>query len=214
MAAESTRKPPEKVADTSEPPKTLMAAIHAVQAEMSNLPKSASNPHFKSKYVPLDKLMEAMMPLLNKNGLVWLTLPCCLTDGEEKPGLEYRLQHVESKEGLMGVMALLAAKDDPQGQGSAITYARRQSIMAVFGVAGESDDDGNAATESRRKQQDARQAPARLTAEQIEAMRAAILDSGRHLDDVCREVGIKDLLRTTVEEGRKVRALLAGTREG
>jgi len=38
-----------------------------------------------------------------------------------------------------------AAKQDPQGYGSALTYARRYSLMAACGIAPE-DDDGNAAT--------------------------------------------------------------------
>jgi len=48
-----------------------------------------------------------------------------------------------------GPLHVPAAKQDPQGYGSALTYARRYSLMASCGIAPE-DDDGNAAS---RKQQ-------------------------------------------------------------
>ena len=40
------------------------------------------------------------------------------------------------------------AKQDPQGDGSALTYARRYAIMTYLGIAAE-DDDGNIATHGR-----------------------------------------------------------------
>jgi hypothetical protein len=43
-----------------------------------------------------------------------------------------------------GQLHVPAAKQDPQGYGSALTYARRYSLMTACGIAPE-DDDGNAA---------------------------------------------------------------------
>jgi hypothetical protein len=57
--------------------------------------------------------------------------------------LTYILVHAESGTELRGEMALLPAKADPQGQGSAITYARRYALMAVLGLVADEDDDGN-----------------------------------------------------------------------
>ena len=42
-----------------------------------------------------------------------------------------------------------ASKQDPQGYGSALTYARRYSLMACVGIAPE-DDDGNAASHPKK----------------------------------------------------------------
>jgi hypothetical protein len=42
-----------------------------------------------------------------------------------------------------GLLHVPAAKQDPQGYGSALTYARRYSLLAATGLAPE-DDDGNA----------------------------------------------------------------------
>jgi len=44
-----------------------------------------------------------------------------------------------------GTLHVPASKQDPQGYGSALTYARRYSLMAACGIAPE-DDDGNSAS--------------------------------------------------------------------
>jgi excinuclease UvrABC ATPase subunit len=46
--------------------------------------------------------------------------------------------------------SLTPAKNDPQGQGSAITYMRRYALSAILGIATEEDDDGNAASRTDR----------------------------------------------------------------
>lgn len=128
---------------------SLHTALLAVQSEAPTLQKSAINPHFKSKFVPLDKVHEVVMPLLNKHGLIWSTSPGVTEGGS--PVLHYALIHAETGVQLTGTMALLPSKQDPQGQGSAITYARRYSLMAVLGLVADEDDDGNAASTPKAK---------------------------------------------------------------
>jgi ERF superfamily len=123
-----------------------MSALLAVQKEAPKLQKDGVNPHFKNKYVPLDSLMEAITPVLTGHGLVWITLPC--RDEQGEPALRYRLVHVESGEEITETMPLLLKAEDPQGQGSAITYARRYSLMALLGLVANDDDDGKAASRS------------------------------------------------------------------
>lgn len=130
-------------------PKGLWPALLAVQAEAPTLQKSAINPHFHSSYVPLDKLHETVIPLLNKHGLVWVTYPVWGTR-EAVPCLVYRLRHVDSGEELGATMLLMIDKANPQGQGSAITYARRYALMAVLGLVADEDDDGNKASKPSR----------------------------------------------------------------
>lgn len=139
----------------SEPAGGLWRALLAVQAEAPTLQKSAINPHFSSSYVPLDKLHEVVIPIINRNGLVWVTCPAVAEDSS--PALQYRLVHVDSGESIDGLMPLVLDKATPQGQGSAITYSRRYALMAVLGLVSDSDDDGNAASGHGRK------APARKT---------------------------------------------------
>lgn len=127
-------------------PNPLTQALLAVQAELPKLQKTKINPAFRSKYVPLEELHEEVMPLLHAHGLVWLTMPASLNDTDPTPGLAYHIIHAESGEGTGGWMPLVLAKNDPQGQGSAITYARRYALMAVLGLVADNDDDGNAAS--------------------------------------------------------------------
>jgi hypothetical protein len=129
---------------------SLLAAILAVQAEAPTLKKNATNPHFKSRFAPLDTIVETIGPLLAKNGLVWLTKPSFdETSGE--PTLKYKLAHAPSKEAEEGEMKLLLSKGDPQGQGSAITYARRYALCSVLNLVADDDDDGARAAQGRRQ---------------------------------------------------------------
>lgn len=128
---------------TTEKPDTLLTALLAAQQEMPTLAKDASNEHFRNKYASVDSIMAAVLPVLNKHGLVWITLP-----GRDESGalcLGYRLVHAATGEAIDGTMPLLLGKQDSQGQGSAITYARRYSITSVLSLATGEDDDGERA---------------------------------------------------------------------
>jgi hypothetical protein len=131
----------------------LLPALLAVQAEAPTLRKTGTNPHFRSKFAPLDEIVQTVQPILAKHGLVWSTLPT--TDEHGQPALRYRLAHT-SGDVLEDTMPLLLVKQDPQGQGSAITYARRYALCAVLNLVADDDDDGNAAS----RQQQAQEPPA------------------------------------------------------
>jgi hypothetical protein len=122
----------------------LLDAMVAVQAETHTLPKDATNPHFGSKFVPLDTIVENVGPLLAKHQLVWMALPVRDSNGE--PALHYKLLHAPSRECVDGVMPLLLQKQDSQSMGSAITYARRYALCAVLNLVADDDDDGAANT--------------------------------------------------------------------
>jgi hypothetical protein len=62
---------------------------------------------------------------------------------ESKLVLHYVLMH-SSGEWISGELEMTPVKSDPQGIGSAITYARRYTLASIAGIATE-DDDGNAA---------------------------------------------------------------------
>jgi len=120
----------------------LATALNAFQAEVVVVGKDASNPFFKSKYAPLDSIMKAALPVLTKHGLAITQL---LDNIDGQSALTTQLLHV-SGESISSTMPLLLAKNDPQGQGSAITYARRYSYAAVLGIVIDDDDDGNRAS--------------------------------------------------------------------
>lgn len=126
----------------------IHAAFVKAQKEFGPALKSSTNPHFRSKYADLSACVEAVIDALNNNGIAMMQ-HCC----ESETGVVVETVFIhESGEVLSnGKLHVPAAKQDPQGYGSALTYARRYSLMAACGIAPE-DDDGNAA--SRKPTQD------------------------------------------------------------
>jgi len=120
-----------------------------VQAQKNFAPalKTSLNPHFKSKYVGLDGCVEAVIDALNDAGIALVQK----THQSEKGVIVETVLMHESGESLSGgMMEVPASKNDAQGYGSALTYARRYSLMAICGIAPE-DDDGNAASKTAPK---------------------------------------------------------------
>lgn len=128
--------------------KLIASAFVKAQKEFGPALKSATNPHFRSKYADLSACVEAVIDALNNHGIA-LMQNC----GESETGVVVETMFIhESGETLSnGKLHVPASKQDPQGYGSALTYARRYSLMAACGIAPE-DDDGNAA--ARKPPQD------------------------------------------------------------
>ena len=139
----------------SAPLNEIAAALVAAQAEFAAIPKTAENPFFKSKYADLATVISHTQPVLAKHGLAVSQHPTTL-DGE--PALTTWLLH-SSGQSLKDTMRLCAAKSDPQGQGAAITYARRFAYMAVLGLVADADDDGQAATKAKQAEPKAKPLP-------------------------------------------------------
>jgi hypothetical protein len=127
----------------------LHTAVLKLQSEIGTLQKNAINPHFKSRYISLENLVEAVQPLLTKHGLIWHCYP---SHYDGSPVLVYTLTHAESGESMGAEMSLLLDKQNAQGLGSAITYARRYALCAVLNIVADADDDGNKATENAQAQ--------------------------------------------------------------
>lgn len=133
--------------------KGIYSALAAAQMEMGPALKDSTNPAFKSKYADLASVMAAAMPALNKHGICVIQ-PICDEDG--KRYVKTVLAH-EGGETLDCRVELIVAKNDMQGYGSAVTYARRYGLMAMAGIAPE-DDDGNAAVVAAPKSEPRAQA--------------------------------------------------------
>jgi len=130
---------------------SMVEALLAFQSEVPDLHKDKDNPAFRgSKYLSLDRLTDAVRPVLTRHGLVWSAMPSSL-DGA--PALSYRLLH-RTGELVEGTMPLMLSKQDAQGQGSALTYARRYALMAVLNLVADEDDDGNSATTTVQERRD------------------------------------------------------------
>lgn len=123
--------------------KNIYAALAAAQMEMGKAIKDSANPAFKSKYADLASVMDACMGALNRNGIA-VFQPTIDEDGARY--VKTILAHV-SGETLECRVPLIVQKNDMQGYGSAVTYARRYGLMGMAGIAPE-DDDGNAAAKA------------------------------------------------------------------
>lgn len=127
--------------------KGIIHALIAAQAQMGKAIKASTNPAFKdSKYADLSSVMDACLPALNANGIA-VYQPTI--DDETGRYVETVLAH-ESGETLKCRVPLIVQKNDMQGYGSAVTYARRYGLMCMAGIAPE-DDDGNAAAKAAPK---------------------------------------------------------------
>jgi ERF superfamily len=149
--------------------KALVAAV----GELSNVAKTAANPYFKSKYAPLDAIIDATRPVLKKHGLAVIQQPL-FKDGSA--GVETVIIH-DGGYSCSSTLLLPLKDQSPQGVGSAITYARRYSLAAVLGIASEDDDDGNVST-GLHKKEEARPAVAKIMDKKDEAPRPAQAATG------------------------------------
>jgi hypothetical protein len=122
--------------------KNIASALVRAQRGFAPALKTSTNPHFRSKYVDLAGCIEAVVDALNAAGIALIQ-----RTSEDNTGVTVETVFVHESGEMMecGKLHVPAAKQDPQGYGSALTYARRYSLMAAAGIAPE-DDDGNAAS--------------------------------------------------------------------
>ncbi|MBJ8031048.1 ERF family protein [Bacillus cereus group sp. N21] len=134
----------------SETTKEIFSAFAKFQGEVNNPKTTQVNPQFRSKYSPLDVVINEVKPILAKYGLA-----VNQSTGSEGENIVIKtlLMH-ESGEWMESEPLVLPAYQlgkggsknyTAQGAGSAITYGRRYSLSAILGIASESDDDGNGA---------------------------------------------------------------------
>jgi hypothetical protein len=127
----------------------IAAAFVKAQRGFAPALKDKTNPHFKSKYVDLASCVDAVIDSLHANGIA-LIQKTHLDDSGVTVATIFLHESGECLDG--GMLHVPAAKNDPQGYGSALTYARRYSLMAACGIAPE-DDDGNAATRAHQQRE-------------------------------------------------------------
>ena len=146
--------------------KLAAAALVKAQKAFGPALKTHSNPAFKSRYADLGACIEAVAEALNDAGLALVQR---VHEVESGVCVETLFIHESGQVISGGRLRVPAAKNDPQGYGSALTYARRYSLMSACGHAPE-DDDGNAAAKAAQaKRQPAQQADISAIVRQIVA---------------------------------------------
>lgn len=180
--------------------KGIATALAKAQANMGKALKQANNPHFRSKYADLGNVMDACLPALNEAGIALIQ-----PTGEDEHGryVETILIHGESGESLTCRVPLIVAKNDMQGYGSAVTYARRYGLMTMAGIAPE-DDDGNAAAKAAPKQE----APKKISAEQFQEIKALIEITETDEAKFCKFMKVGDLHDMNAQQAADAIAML------
>jgi hypothetical protein len=121
--------------------KNLASALVKAQKAFGPALKTSTNPHFRSRYADLSACIEAVIDALNNNGIALIQQNQPSPDGVI---VETIFLHESGETLNCGQLFVPANKHDAQGYGSALTYARRYSLMSACGIAPE-DDDGNTA---------------------------------------------------------------------
>lgn len=136
----------------------IAPAFIKAKKEFAPAMKDKANPAFRSKYADLGACLEAVEDALLNNDIALYQ-----ETFEDASGVtvETVLLHTSGETIRGGKLHVPAAKQDPQGYGSALTYARRYSLMTACGIAPE-DDDGNAASRQPAKRPEPAKTPAKV----------------------------------------------------
>jgi hypothetical protein len=129
--------------------KEIASALVKAQKAFGPALKTSTNPHFRNKYAALDACIEAVIDALNDNGIMLMQQTHLCEDGVI---VETIFIHESGETMSGGKLHVPAAKHDPQGYGSALTYAKRYSLQSACGIAPE-DDDGNKGSNAVQQKQ-------------------------------------------------------------
>lgn len=135
---------------TSESTTNVYKALFMAWGEMEGLEKAGENPHFRSKFIPLETLMGVIKPVFMQHGLLMLQ------GSEMRPDLPdillvwTRIVHVDSGEWVQNQVQVPLDKSTSQGAGSALTYGRRYGAGAILALVADPDDDGEGSMSRKR----------------------------------------------------------------
>lgn len=164
----------------------IAKALCQFNLKVGKVSKDASNPFFKNKYASLDSIVDEVRPLLAEQGLSILQIP----GGDGTNLIMKTLLIHESGEWIESdEFVMKPTKNDPQGIGSATTYARRYSLNAFLSLNTGEDDDGNAASKPNPKKQ-----------QEEENERITLIDATGGL---VIEFGLQETLRELEEKANK-----------
>src|SRR5699024_4284400 len=128
----------------------LSKALSKFQQEVKQPLKDKDNPFFRSKYVPLENVVEAITNTAPKHGLSFTQW--ALNDDSGRVGVATLLLHESGEYIEFDPVFMNADKNTAQGAGSLMTYLKRYSLSAVFGITSDEDDDGNSASQNNKGQ--------------------------------------------------------------
>lgn len=129
----------------------IAKALAEFRKDLKQPAKDANNPFFKSKYTTLDKVIEAIDETAPKHDLSFTQW--AVSNEQGNVGVETLLLHSSGEFIHYDALYMKPEKNTPQSIGSCLTYSRRYSISAIFGITSDEDDDGNQATGNNQPKQ-------------------------------------------------------------
>lgn len=204
---------------TSQEIDKLAQALAKAQGVIEDAEKDCTNPHFKSKYAGLSSVRQAIRKPLAANGLAYVQTLRYDASGVE---IETRLVHESGQ--FIGDSLRIPCQATAQAIGSAVSYGRRYSLLAIIGLATD-DDDGNSAQPAQAAKPATKKAPAPVPNGSEFNLAKPLAEDEPLLERIRRELASKDkteeaaaqhvsgdhrkhLAQLTVGEGMRILALL------
>lgn len=126
--------------------KAWATAFTRAQGQLLNprTDKTANTGQYSYSYASLPEVLDLIRPVLHENGLAVMQ---SVVTHDLGVGVTTRIVHNEGHIEDCGPV-LLPAGNTAQAHGSAISYARRYSLLAALGIAADDDDDGAGASKT------------------------------------------------------------------
>lgn len=174
---------------TASKTETLHSAMAAAFAKIEGATKSVTGQvgQQKYKYADIGSVIAAIKPALIEHGLFFTQHP---QPSEGGVTVETMLHHASGESMGLGTLFVPANKNDAQGFGSALTYARRYALVTAFGVPVE-DDDGNAAAQGQRNSTVSPAQP--ISTAQMVHLQSLIKSTSSNVLAFCEHLGVKTL---------------------
>jgi len=178
----------------------LSKAMAQFQKEVKQPLKDANNPFFKSKYVPLENVVEAIHSKAGEHGISFVQSP--LNDEHGRVGVATLLMHESGEWIEFEPVFFQAEKQTPQGYGALITYIKRYTLSAIFGITSDQDDDANESSKQAKP----------ITQKQVGELKTKALQyataTSRKDDEVYKEMKITDITQLSQDQGKRAIAYL------
>lgn len=158
--------------------------------------KDADNPFFKSKYVPLESVVEAITDIAPKHGLSFIQW--ALNDENGRVGVATMLMHQSGEFIEFDPVFMTAEKQTPQGAGALITYLKRYTLSAIFGITSDQDDDANESSGNN---------VSLITQKQVGLLKVKVLElaklTNRSDQDIYKEMKISDITQLNKDQAKR-----------
>lgn len=189
----------------SEETKNIFKALSDFKKDFKQPLKDADNPFFRSKYVPLENVVQSIDNEAPKHGLGYFQ--STVTGENGTAGVITVITHSTGEYIEFDPLYLKADKATAQGMGSAITYARRYSLSSAFGIASDVDDDGNEASGKSNNQSNSYQSSksnqGKEIAEPTQSVDTSIKSGYAKIKSLSSEFDTNDKINTWIKEKGK-----------